>query len=193
MKKIFLGVTGASGAMYAVRLLELLDRRSDVALFCSITNDGITNINIETESEYESVEDLQDMFPDTVFYDVKDFTAHVSSGSFMVDHYIIAPASMGCVGRIASGVSSNLIERCADVAMKERRDLILLFREAPLNTIHLENLLKLSKAGACIIPASPAFYHKPSNINELIDFMVGKIFDIIRLEHNLFKRWGSDL
>ncbi|MCD8567979.1 MAG: 3-octaprenyl-4-hydroxybenzoate carboxy-lyase [Geovibrio sp.] len=173
----------------------------DAEVHVCITPDGYENIRIETGKEPGSAQ----YGGNVIFHDSRNFSAPVSSGSFMVDHYIIAPASMGCVGRIASGVSSNLVERCADVAMKgedgsdypvqgssaekERRDLIILFREAPLNLIHLENLTKLAKAGAVIIPAAPAFYHKPESIDDLISFMIGKIFDILKTDHRLFKRW----
>lgn len=184
MKKFFLGITGASGAVYGLKLLEEL-AKLDAEVHVCITPDGHENIRIETEQEFNPAE----YGSNVLFHDYRNFAAPVSSGSFTVDHYIIAPASMGCVGRVASGVSSNLIERCADVAMKERRDLIILFREAPLNLIHLENLTKLARAGAVIMPAAPAFYHSPKNIDELISFIIGKIFDIIKVEHGLFKRW----
>jgi len=189
MKKIFLGVSGASGSLYALKLIDILSDMDDVELHLSVTPDGLTNINLETGNDYKSVKELAK--GNTVIHDYKNFAAGPSSGSFKVDHYIIAPASMGCVGRIAGGISSNLIERCADVAMKERRDLIILFREAPLNNIHLENLLKLSQSGAVIFPAAPAFYHQPENIDELINFVIGKIFDIIGINHELFNRWNG--
>lgn len=183
MKKIFVGITGASGAAYGLRLLDELVKVGAEVHAC-ITPDGNENILIETGNKFD-----QTAYPSVTFYDYKNFASSVASGSFMIDHYIIAPASMGFVGRAASGVSSNLIERCADVALKERRELVILFREAPLNLIHLENLTKLLKAGAVIIPASPGFYHKPQTIDDLISFMIGKIFDILKIEHRLFERW----
>jgi len=184
MKKFFLGITGASGAVYGLRFLDELSKL-DAEIHVCITPDGHENIRIETGKEFNQ----EDYGNNVIFHDSRNFAAPVSSGSFMVDHYIIAPASMGCVGRIASGVSSNLVERCADVALKERRDLIILFREAPLNLIHLENLTKLAQAGTVIMPAAPAFYHKPESIDDLISFMIGKIFDILKTDHRLFKRW----
>ena len=128
---------------------------------------------------------------DCIVYDINDSGAAVASGSFKVDNYIIAPASMGFIGRVANGVSSNLAERCADVAIKERRPLVILFREMPLSNIHLENLLKLNKSGVITMPAAPGFYHKPENINDLINFVSGKVLDILNIENNCFKRWKS--
>ncbi|WP_022849881.1 UbiX family flavin prenyltransferase [Limisalsivibrio acetivorans] len=187
MRKVFLGITGASGALYGLKTAEELSRRDDTELHVCVTPDGYTNIRLET-GEDASEEWLKNRF-DAEIYDYRDFAASVSSGSFKVDHYVIAPASMGSVGRIASGVSSNLIERCADVAMKERRDLVVMFRETPLNDIHLENLLKLSRAGAVVMPAAPGFYHNPQNLDDLASFMTGKLFDILNIEHELFDRW----
>ncbi len=194
--KIFVGMTGASGAIYGLRLIQELDKLPDVELHLSITPDAYTNISLETQykdvSDSNFIRSLSLNSQKTFLHHYKNFAAPVSSGSFKVEKYIICPASMGFVGRVASGVSSNLIERASDVALKEFRDLIILFREMPLNQIHLENLLILSRAGAKILPAAPGFYHTPKNIEEIILFVVGKIFDIISIEHNFFKRWGID-
>ncbi|PLX71220.1 MAG: 3-octaprenyl-4-hydroxybenzoate carboxy-lyase [Denitrovibrio sp.] len=188
MKRIFLGITGASGALYGKKLIEELANVCELHL--CITPDGLTNINLEMNSNFSNPSDfVESLSKQVLIYDYKNFAAPVSSGSFMVDSYIIAPASMGFVGRAAGGISSNLIERCADVAMKERRKLLILFREMPLSLIHLENLTKLTQAGAVCMPASPGFYHNPESIDDLISFVVGKIFDIIDVEHSLYKRW----
>ena len=190
MRKIFLGVTGASGAVYAADLIKQLPLHGCETHLC-VTPDAMTNINIELKKNYGTAREfVDDLGAKAVIYDYKDFAAPVSSGSYTVDSYIVAPASMGFVGRAASGVSSNLIERCADVAMKERRKLVILFRETPLNLIHLENMTRLTQAGAVIMPAAPGFYHCPENINDLISFITGKIFDIIDIEHTLYKKWG---
>ncbi len=191
MKKIFLGVTGASGAVYAKDLLKQLPLHGCETHLC-VTPDGMTNINLELKKDYKTAQEFaEDTGAEAVIYDHNNLAAPVSSGSYRVDAYIVAPASMGFVGRAASGISSNLIERCADVAMKERRKLIILFRETPLNLIHLENMAALTRAGAVIMPAAPGFYHCPDNISELISFITGKIFDIIDIEHRLYKKWGS--
>jgi len=188
MKKIFLGITGASGALYGKKLIEELSDKCELHL--CITPDGLININLELEADYKSPSDfIESLDVKATLYDYKNFAASVSSGSFMVDSYIIAPASMGFVGRAAGGISSNLIERCADVAMKERRNLVILFREMPLSLIHMENLTKLTRAGAICMPAAPGFYHAPKSIDDLISFVVGKIFDIINVQHNLYERW----
>jgi 4-hydroxy-3-polyprenylbenzoate decarboxylase len=190
MKRIFLGITGASGAHYGKKLIEELADKCELHL--CITPDGLTNVNIELGTEHKSAEGfLNSLNKKAILHDSKNFAAPVSSGSFMVESYIVAPASMGFVGRAAGGISSNLIERCADVAMKERRSLVILFRETPLNLIHMENLTKLTRAGAVCMPASPGFYHSPKNIDDLISFVVGKIFDIISIQHNLYERWNG--
>ncbi|ADD68027.1 3-octaprenyl-4-hydroxybenzoate carboxy-lyase [Denitrovibrio acetiphilus DSM 12809] len=190
MKRIFLGITGASGALYGKKLIEELADKCELHL--CITPDGLTNINIELGTEHKSAEEfLSSLGKNAILHNHKNFAAPVSSGSFMVDSYIVAPASMGFVGRTAGGVSSNLIERCADVAMKERRNLVILFRETPLSLIHMENLTKLTRAGAVCMPAAPGFYHKPNTIDDLISFIVGKIFDIINIQHSLYERWNG--
>lgn len=191
MRRFFVGITGASGSLYGLKLISELANSENTEVYFSITPDGEMNLKIETGAK--SLDEMKNKITaksNVTYLDYRDFAAPVSSGSFKVDSYIIIPASMGCVGRIASGVSSNLIERCADVALKERRRLVVVFRETPLNNIHLKNLLELSKSGAIIFPAAPAFYHEPKSIDDLIDFIVGKIFDIIDVEHTLFKRWN---
>jgi 4-hydroxy-3-polyprenylbenzoate decarboxylase len=190
MKKIFLGMTGASGMLYAENILLNLVQYKDIEIFVSATPDALTNLNIEKNTKYENIQEFISPISNKIkIFDYKDFTASVSSGSFKIDDYIFAPASMGFIGRAASGVSSNLIERCIDVGLKESRNCVILFREMPLSKIHLANLLKLADAGAKILPAAPGFYHSPASINDLINFVTGKIFDIINIKHNLFDRW----
>jgi 4-hydroxy-3-polyprenylbenzoate decarboxylase len=190
MKKIFLGMTGASGMLYAENILLNLVQYKDIEIFVSATPDALTNLNIEKNTKYENIQEFITPISNKIkIFDYKDFTASVSSGSFKIDDYIFAPASMGFIGRASSGVSSNLIERCIDVGLKESRNCVILFREMPLSKIHLANLLKLADAGAKILPAAPGFYHSPASINDLINFVTGKIFDIINIKHNLFDRW----
>ncbi|MGA1846260.1 UbiX family flavin prenyltransferase [Deferribacter abyssi] len=193
MRKVFVGITGASGSIYAGYFLKYLSRMNDTEIHLTITDDGLKNIVYENNG-ISNINDFLRSYEvnigNVVLHDYKNMAAPISSGSFKVTDYIIIPASMGCVGRIAGGISSNLVERCGDVALKERRRLIIVFREAPLNSIHLENLLKLSKNGAITIPASPAFYHNPKTIEDLILFIIGKIFDIMDIDTNLFKRWS---
>jgi 4-hydroxy-3-polyprenylbenzoate decarboxylase len=123
---------------------------------------------------------------------IDDFWAGAASGSAAADAMIVAPCSMGTLGRIAAGLSGNLLERAADVMLKERRRLLLVPRETPFNNIHLENLLRLSQAGAVILPAMPGFYPGPETIEDLVDFVVGKILDQLDVQHSLFTRWGED-
>lgn len=123
---------------------------------------------------------------------IDDFWAGAASGSAAADAMIVVPCSMGTLGRISSGLSSNLLERAADVMLKERRPLLLVPRETPLNTIHLENMLRLSQAGAVILPAMPGFYQGPETIEDLVAFLAGKILDQLDIEHSLFTRWGED-
>ncbi|KAA0257803.1 UbiX family flavin prenyltransferase [Deferribacter autotrophicus] len=193
MRRVFVGVTGASGSIYAGYFLKHLSKMDDIEIHLTITDDGLKNIIYENNGITTINDFLKHYDVETekvVLHDYKNMAAPVSSGSFKVSDYIVIPASMGCVGRIAGGISSNLVERCADVALKERRRLIVVFREAPLNSIHLENLLKLSRNGAITIPASPAFYHNPETIEDLILFIIGKIFDIMNIDTDLFKRWS---
>lgn len=190
MKKIFVGITGASGALYGIKTLQELNKRNFEINFC-LTPDGLVNLNLELGTHFNSAEEFINYYQlsNIITHHHKNFAAPVSSGSRPMDYYVVVPASMGCVGRIASGISSNLIERCADVAMKESKKLILVIRETPYNNIHLQNMLTLSNAGVTIMPASPGFYHKPKEIDDIISFIVGKIFDIMNISHDLFERW----
>lgn len=173
--KILLAITGASGAAYGLRLLEVL-RQKGMQTEC-IVSDAAKKI-----IKHEGLK-----IPKC--YGEKDIEAPFSSGSFNLDAMVVVPCSMKTLSAIASGFSHNLITRSADVAIKEKRKLILVPRETPLSAIHLENMLKLAKLGVVILPAMPGFYHMPKKIEDLVDFMVGKILDSLGIENELYKRW----
>ena len=191
--KILLAITGASGSIYGLRLLEeLLRAGHQVTLVAS--QSGLEVCRYETGVDLDDSEALKQLWnlPDAnlTLRNATDLWAPEASGSAAPDAMVIAPCSMGTVGRIAAGISGNLIERAADVMLKEHRPLLLLPRETPFSSIHLENLLKLSRCGARIIPAMPAFYQKPETVGEMINFVVGKLLDQLGVEHQLFRRWG---
>ena len=198
MKKIVVGITGASGAIYGLRLIgELL--RSDRQVAMLLTDAGRqvlayeTGLNLSTD-RLDCLRQLREYFQadeGLEYYALNDFFAPVASGSSAPDAVVICPCSMGTVGRIAAGLSDNLLERVADVALKEKKTLLLVPRETPFNQLHLENLLRLAQAGAQILPAMPAFYQQPNSVDDLIDFVVGKILDSLGVEHQLFRRWGT--
>lgn len=199
MKHIVVAITGASGSVYGVRLVEeLLRAQCRVSLL--LTRAGLEVLNYETGLDWtgtvsKRLEQMRATFgadSRLEHYGEDNLFAPVASGSSAPDAVVVCPCSMGTAGRIAAGLGSNLVERVADVALKERRDLILVPRETPFNQIHLENMLRLSKAGAHILPAIPAFYHRPQTIDELVDFVVGKVLDALKVEHQLFTRWGQD-
>ncbi len=198
MKNIVVGITGASGSIYGLRLIEeLLRAKMQVAVL--LTNAGRQVLAFETGLEVsadpaECSQQLKEYFKvgDNLQYcGINDFFAPVASGSSAPDAVVVCPCSMGTVGRIAAGLSGNLLERVADVALKENKSLLLVPRETPFNQIHLENLLRLSKAGAQILPAMPGFYQQPETVADLVDFLVGKIMDSLGVEHQLFERWGN--
>jgi 4-hydroxy-3-polyprenylbenzoate decarboxylase len=197
-QRILLAICGASGAIYGLRLARELARR-DVELTLTLTPSGRLVCNEETGLDLSGdpadaasrlaahlglESPIRMVAPDDLFFGA-------ASGSAAPDAMIICPCSMGTLARIAAGISANLIERSADVMLKERRPLLLAPRETPLSEIHLENMLRLARAGATIIPAMPAFYHRPRSLDDMIDFVVGKILDQAGFENRLYRRWSE--
>ena len=199
MQNIVVGITGASGSIYGLRLIEEL-LRAGKQVSVLLSNAGRQVLAFETglqlaEDPQDCLRQLRDNFAtgeNLHYYAINDFFASIASGSSAPDALVICPCSMGTVGRIAAGLSDSLLERVADVMLKERKPLLLVPRETPFNQLHLENLLRLSQAGALILPAMPAFYQKPQSVAELVDFVVGKVLDSLSVEHQLFKRWGAE-
>lgn len=189
MKKIVIGITGASGSIYSVRLVEeLLKKGIFVHIIC--TDNGKKVMKFETNLDIDKwIKDLEEKYNHVKLEDINNLFSGVASGSFKFDAMIILPCSMGTLAEISNGLSKNLLCRAADVALKENRKLIIVPRETPLNAIHLENMLKLSKLGVSILPAMPGFYHKPESMADLINFVVGKILDSLSIENNLFTKW----
>ncbi len=182
---ITIAITGASGVQYGVRLLEVLkELEQETGLV--ITRNGQKIIEAETQLSMEYIRSLTGQT-----YDENDLTAPIASGSYLEDGMVVIPCSMKTVGSIASGVSMNLVARAADVCLKERRTLILVVREAPLNAIHLQNLLTVTQCGAVVVPASPGFYTRPASISDLIDNLVARVLDLLHINHSLAKRWGD--
>jgi 4-hydroxy-3-polyprenylbenzoate decarboxylase len=199
-RSITLAMTGASGAQYGLRLLQcLLNAECKVYLLLSFAAETV----IRTETDLDlpnSLEEQQEFFNHFFNTDETqlqllakdDWFSPVASGSSSPSAMVVCPCSGGTLSAIAHGASNNLIERAADVALKERRQLILVPREAPYSALHLENMLKLTQYGAIILPASPGFYMQPQSINELIDFIVARILDQLKIEQDLMPRWGED-
>lgn len=192
-----IGITGASGAIYGVRLCQcLLSAGHDIHLL--ITDAGWRVLKEElgwnaarrTEALEQRFGGLKGTYR---YHPIQDVGGPTASGSFRSGGMIIMPCSMGTLSAIAHGASDNLLERTADVMLKEGRRLILVPRETPLHAIHLENMLKLAKMGVSIVPAMPAFYYGPKTLNDAVDFMVGKVLDCLDLEHHLYKRWGESM
>ncbi|HEY2067315.1 MAG TPA: flavin prenyltransferase UbiX [Gemmatimonadaceae bacterium] len=188
-------VTGASGAPYAVRLLEqLLVAGQRVQLI--VSRHGLRLL--EAETQVRSLDDLRTVVGAERFdrlvtpFDDDDRGAAPASGSARNRGMVICPCSMGTISAISQGTSRSLVERAADVALKERRRLVLVPRETPYSAIHLENMLRVTRAGAVVLPASPGFYHRPQLIEELVDFVVARVLDQLGIEHRIGHRWGED-
>ena len=194
-----LALTGASGAVYGLRLVEeLLRSGARVSLLISAAGFAVLKQECGLDWGGSGVtlpEELCRHFGCDAaalsYFAGDDFWAPIASGSSAPDAMIVAPCSMGTLSRISSGNSGNLLERAADVMLKEGRPLVLVPRETPLNAIHLEHMLKLARLGVRLVPAMPAFYQKPQTLDDLVDFVVGKVLDSIGVEHALFRRWGS--
>jgi len=181
--RLIVAITGASGVIYGKRLLEVLQKKKiETHLIISKAAEKI--IEHELEATKKDIEKLASQV-----YSVDDLTAPIASGSFKTDAMIIIPCSMKTLAGIAHGYAENLILRAADVMLKEKRKLILVPRETPLSIIHLRNMLELAKQGVIIVPAMPAYYHKPKKISDIVDYVVGKVLDCLEIDHELFKRW----
>ena len=180
---LVVGITGASGGIYALELLKSLE--DEVYLVLSENGEKIMEyecgVNSATLKELAKVQ-----------YDNDDLSADISSGSVNFDGMVIVPCSMTTMSKIAVGIGDNLITRVASVCLKEKRELVLVVRETPLRAVHLENMAKLAAEGATVLPAMPGFYHKPESLDDIIDFMVGKIMDALGIENEKYTRWKSE-
>jgi 4-hydroxy-3-polyprenylbenzoate decarboxylase len=187
-------ITGASGAPYAVRLLSALVA-SGTPTWLIVSTHGWRLLN--TESDIADLAALRERVgaagwdAHVTVFDDADRGAKPASGSVRTAGMVVVPCSMGTVSAIAHGTSRSLVERAADVALKERRRLVLVPRETPLSDIHLENFLRVTRAGAVVVPAAPGFYHRPTTIDELVDFVVARVLDQCGVEHTVGKRWGE--
>jgi 4-hydroxy-3-polyprenylbenzoate decarboxylase len=194
MSNYVVGITGASGSIYGIRLIQQL------ALKKHTVNVVVTSAGKMVMKEELGVSGLGKMDKlglskvknNIKIWENNNFEAPFMSGSSAPEAVIIIPCSVGKLAAIANGISGNLVERTADVALKEKRQLILVVRETPLSLIHLENMVKVTRAGAQILPAMPAFYHHPKTIDDMVNFVVGKVLNLLRIEHNLFKSWGKE-
>ncbi|MDQ8160577.1 MAG: UbiX family flavin prenyltransferase [Gemmatimonadota bacterium] len=193
---VVLAITGASGAPYAVRLLQQLVAQQ-VPTWLIVSGHGFRLL--ATESDIPDLPTLRTRVGGAAFdacvtvFDDNDRGAAPASGSARSSGMVVCPCSMGTVSAIAHGTSRSLVERAADVALKERRPLLLVPRETPLSLIHLENMAQVTRAGATVMPAAPGFYHKPAGIEDLVDFLVARILDHLGVEHTLGTRWGGDV
>ena len=180
MKRFILAITGASGACYAKKLFDVLKGNCELHVIVSDRGVELLNLELDLKTSYFSGDNV------TLYKNSKINTC-IASGSFKTDGMIVVPASMGTIGRIASGVSTTMVERAADVILKEKRKLIIVPRETPFSTIHLKNLLALDQSGAHILPASPAFYSGQKTFEDLVDFVVARILDQLGVDQNLMK------
>src|SRR5690242_2260678 len=194
--RVFLGITGASGAPYAARLLESL-AAADCEIGVCASRAGVEVLATELYGDARLSPDetlarlLEHAGGAATVYDAQDWRAPYASGSARVDAYVICPCSMGTLGTIASGAMQNLIHRAASVALKEERRLVLVPRETPLSTIHLENMLTVRRAGATVLFLAPGFYHGAESVDDLVDFVAGRILDQLGLDNALVPRWGQ--
>ena len=185
MIRLIVGMCGASGAVYGVRLLELL-RFIGAETHLVLTKNAEITIQREMEVAIEHVRSIA-----TKTYEIDDLAAPIASGSFKTDGMVIIPCSVKTLAGIANGFSENLLLRAADVTIKEKRTLVLCPRETPLSPIHLENMLKLARIGVIILPPVPAFYTRPKNIDDIINQTLGRVLDFFKIHHHLYKEWSG--
>lgn len=185
-KRIIVAISGASGAVYGVRLLQMLAAVGHVQTHLTVSDAGLLNLQQELDLDRAAVEALAD-----VVYPVRDVGAAIASGSFQCDGMVVAPCSMRTLAAIAHGMSDNLMARAADVMLKERRRLILMVRETPLNLAHLRNMTSVTEMGGIIFPPVPSFYHRPQSIAELVDNTVSRVVDLLGLPQTHASRWSG--
>jgi 4-hydroxy-3-polyprenylbenzoate decarboxylase len=184
-KRIVIGITGASGPILGIRLLEILKTHTDWEKHLVLSESAEETIRYEAKSwNRKKIEALAD-----IVHNPRNMAAPIASGSFRTQGMVVIPCSMKTLGNIAHSTGSDLITRTADVCLKERRRLVLVPRETPLHLGHLRNMVSATEIGAIITPPAPAFYHQPKSISDLMDHTIGKILDLFEIEHNLFKRW----
>ena len=186
MTVLVIGITGASGAIYGIRLLEVLSSTKNVETHLIVSDAAEAIIKYETGRSVQEAKELA-----SFSYDIRDIGAQISSGSFRTDGMIVAPCTVKTMSAIANSYSENLLIRVGDVTLKERRRLLLLVRETPLHLGHLRSMERLCEMGAIIMPPAPAFYHKPQTIQDIVDHTVGKMLDIFGIAHSLFQRWSG--
>jgi 4-hydroxy-3-polyprenylbenzoate decarboxylase len=184
-KRIVIGISGASGVTYGVRMLNVL-RETDFETHLIISNAGRLNIEIETSYKPADVEAMADFV-----YDHKDMAASLASGSFLTEGMVVVPCTIKSLSGIANSYNENLLVRAADVTLKEKRKLVLVVRETPLHVGHLRLMTQAAEMGAHILPPVPSFYHQPATIEDIIDQTIGKVLDYMGIEHDLFRRWGE--
>lgn len=183
-RRLIVAITGASGAIYGVRLLQLLRESSGIETHLLLSEAGVLNLHQELGMNRRDAEALAD-----VAHNIRDIGASIASGSFQSEGMIVAPCSMKTLAAIAHGLSDNLISRAADVALKERRRLVLMVRETPFNLAHLRNMTAVTEMGGIVFPPLPAFYHRPQNIAEMVDHTLGRVLDLYGIVHGLAPRW----
>lgn len=183
-KRLIVAITGATGVIYGVRLLQALRNMTNVETHLLISEAGVLNLHQELDFNRKDAEALAD-----VVHNVRDVGASIASGSFQSDGMIVAPCSMKTLAAVAHGLSDNLIARAADVTLKERRKLVLMVRETPFNLAHLRNMIAVTEMGGIIFPPLPGFYHHPASIEEMVDQTLGRVLDLFSLPHMLAPRW----
>ncbi|MES2069165.1 MAG: UbiX family flavin prenyltransferase [Pseudomonadota bacterium] len=185
-KRLVVAITGATGVVYGVRLLQALRDIPGYQTHLLISEAGVLNLHQEMDLKRKDVEALAD-----VVHNVRDIGASIASGSFQSDGMIIAPCSMKTLAAVAHGLSDNLISRAADVTLKERRRLVLMVRETPFNLAHLRNMTAVTEMGGIIFPPLPGFYHRPQSIEQMVDHTVGRVLDLFSVPHDLAPRWNG--
>jgi 4-hydroxy-3-polyprenylbenzoate decarboxylase len=183
--KLIIALTGASGVVYGKRLLEELHKKK-VETHLIISKAARKIIKLELETPEKTLEKIA-----SYVYEIDDWSSPIVSGSYKTDAMVIIPCSMKTLSGIATGFAENVILRAADVALKEKRKLIIVPRETPINAIHLRNMLDLAEQGVIILPAMPAFYYKPMCIEDIVDFVVGRVLDVLGIDHSLYQRWNE--